>query len=394
MRKAAASAAKLLRSHGALEVAFCQRGFPGPQCYRPWPSSCTAWKPDFAGTLASSRGVTTTIRIICEGKFPSNCNPVIIRQSRRECGASTPWQVGPPGPGTLVDTARVFTCCALQPGGHRVLPDMRRLVATTDATTARRHMRPATPPSRVLLPPLVRGLSTPLAPPPQAAPKAAQETTQEDVSARRARLAAAAGREGASQRSTLALYLAALVVAMVGLTYASVPLYRLFCQATGFGGTIQKKQTVEERIASEGKAGAGDAAGTAKTRLQRNMRDITVYFVANVADNMPWKFVPCQRAVTVKPNESTLAFYNATNLSDQDVNGVSTYNVSPMKAGQYFTKIQCFCFEEQRLLAGESVDMPVFFYIDPDFASDPKMDDVHDITLSYTFFRVEPEDDA
>mmetsp|Transcript_1881 Transcript_1881/g.6711 ORF Transcript_1881/g.6711 Transcript_1881/m.6711 type:complete len:150 (+) Transcript_1881:554-1003(+) len=118
-------------------------------------------------------------------------------------------------------------------------------------------------------------------------------------------------------------------------------------------------------------------------------RPVTIQFNADVADGMPWKFKPCQREVVITPGESTLAFYNATSSSKEAITGVSTYNVSPQKAGLYFSKIQCFCFEEQRLQPGESIDMPVFFYLDPDFADDPKMADVEHITLSYTFFRVE-----
>ncbi|XP_011653124.2 cytochrome c oxidase assembly protein COX11, mitochondrial [Cucumis sativus] len=174
-------------------------------------------------------------------------------------------------------------------------------------------------------------------------------------------------------------YLVALVLTMVGCSYAAVPLYRRFCQATGYGGTVQRRESVEEKIARHAKD------GTVTTR------DIVVQFNADVADGMPWKFIPTQREVRVKPGESALAFYTAENRSSTPITGVSTYNVTPMKAAIYFNKIQCFCFEEQRLLPGEQIDMPVFFYIDPEFETDPKMDGINNLILSYTFFKVSEE---
>ncbi|KAK9755877.1 hypothetical protein RND81_01G057100 [Saponaria officinalis] len=175
------------------------------------------------------------------------------------------------------------------------------------------------------------------------------------------------------------IYLTALVFGMVGCSYAAVPLYRRFCQATGYGGTVQRRETVEEKIARHSKD------GTVSTR------EIVVQFNADVADGMQWKFIPTQREVRVKPGESALAFYTAENLSTTPIVGVSTYNVTPMKAAVYFNKIQCFCFEEQRLLPGEQVDMPVFFYIDPEFETDPRMDGINNMILSYTFFKVSEE---
>ncbi|TYG94981.1 hypothetical protein E1A91_A11G220600v1 [Gossypium mustelinum] len=175
------------------------------------------------------------------------------------------------------------------------------------------------------------------------------------------------------------LYLTALVFAMVGSSYAAVPLYRRFCQATGYGGTVQRRESVEEKIARHEKD------GTVATR------EIVVQFNADVADGMPWKFVPTQREVRVKPGESALAFYTAENRSSKPITGVSTYNVTPMKAAVYFNKIQCFCFEEQRLLPGEQIDMPVFFYIDPEFDTDARMDGINNLILSYTFFKVSEE---
>ena len=113
---------------------------------------------------------------------------------------------------------------------------------------------------------------------------------------------------------------------------------------------------------------------------------IRITFNGSVSDVLPWKFTPQQREVRVLPGETALAFYTATNKSDDDIIGVATYSVTPGQVGQYFSKIQCFCFEEQRLNAGETVDMPVFFYIDPDFANDPNMKGIEQVTLSYTFF--------
>ncbi|CAI9752739.1 unnamed protein product [Fraxinus pennsylvanica] len=171
------------------------------------------------------------------------------------------------------------------------------------------------------------------------------------------------------------LCLTGLVFAMVGCSYAAVPLYRRFCQATGYGGTVQRRESVEEKIVRHAKEGT------------LTSREIILQFNADVADGMPWKFVPTQREVRVKPGESALAFYTAENRSSTPITGVSTYNVTPMKAAVYFDKIQCFCFEEQRLLPGEQIDMPVFFYIDPEFETDPRMDGINNLILSYTFFK-------
>jgi cytochrome c oxidase assembly protein subunit 11 len=168
-----------------------------------------------------------------------------------------------------------------------------------------------------------------------------------------------------------ALYIASFAIGFVGLSYAAVPLYQAFCQATGYGGTIQKA-TVEKF----------------KTmKPVENARPITIHFNADTSDTMPWEFQPEQNKVKIVPGETALAFYKAFNPAAQPVTGVSTYNVTPMKAGVYFNKIQCFCFEEQRLRPREEIDMPIFFYVDPEFADDPSMADVREITLSYTFFR-------
>jgi cytochrome c oxidase assembly protein subunit 11 len=164
----------------------------------------------------------------------------------------------------------------------------------------------------------------------------------------------------------LAVLLAGVVAAFVGLAYASVPLYRMFCQVTGYGGTTQVAEA------------APAAVGT---------RKVTVRFNADVNRDLPWGFQPVQREMTVAVGEQSLAFFQATNRSSRPITGTATFNVTPMKAGAYFDKIQCFCFSEQTLAAGQTVDMPVSFFVDPSIAQDPDMDDVSTITLSYTFFR-------
>ena len=177
---------------------------------------------------------------------------------------------------------------------------------------------------------------------------------------------------GARQRSLItAAMLFAVVGGMVGLAYASVPLYRLFCQVTGFGGT--------PRIAA-----VGDEAVTAS---ETPGRTLTVRFDSTVNSSLPWRFKPVQRALNVKAGEQKLAFYSAENLSDKDLTGTATFNVTPHKAAQYFVKIDCFCFTEQRLEAGQTVEMPVSFYVDPEILTDENTADVSTITLSYTFFR-------
>jgi len=161
-----------------------------------------------------------------------------------------------------------------------------------------------------------------------------------------------------------------VVVGMVGLAYAAVPLYRLFCQVTGFGGT--------PRIAEAAAAEAGE-------------RIIKVRFNADTAADLPWRFRPAQREVAVKVGETVLAYYRAENPSARAVTGQAAYNVTPLKAGPYFSKIDCFCFTEQRLEPGQSVDMPVSFFVDPSISDDPTLNDVTTITLSYTFFRLDEE---
>lgn len=172
-----------------------------------------------------------------------------------------------------------------------------------------------------------------------------------------------------------AYYIGAAALFVFGLSYASVPLYKVFCSLTGFGGTTQ--------VASEEKA-------RSITPLE-NGKIVKIYFTANVHSAMPWKFKPTQKEVKVVPGETALAFYTVKNTADFPVTGIATYNVYPPKAGLYFNKIQCFCFEEQRLDANEEIDMPVFFFVDPEFADDPAMESVNNITLSYTFFKTGEE---
>ncbi|XP_046399032.1 cytochrome c oxidase assembly protein COX11, mitochondrial [Ischnura elegans] len=174
-----------------------------------------------------------------------------------------------------------------------------------------------------------------------------------------------------SPLSGTAYYFGALGVLTVGFTYAAVPLYRMFCQASSYGGTTA----------------VGHDADKVEKMKKVKEKSIRVVFNADTAASMRWNFKPQQDEIRVSPGETALAFYTARNPTDSAVIGISTYNVIPFEAGQYFNKIQCFCFEEQLLNPHEEVDMPVFFYIDPDFANDPKMEYVDSITLSYTFFE-------
>jgi cytochrome c oxidase assembly protein subunit 11 len=173
----------------------------------------------------------------------------------------------------------------------------------------------------------------------------------------------------ARRNAAFAVLLFGTAAGMAGLAFASVPLYRLFCQVTGFGGTT--------RVAT---AAPGAVAG----------RTIMVRFDANVSRDLPWRFEPATTAVRVAIGENTLAFYRVRNLSDKLVTGSATFNVTPHKAGPYFAKVECFCFTEQTLAPGETADMPVTFFIDPEILRQADAEDVNEITLSYTFFRAIP----
>lgn len=159
-----------------------------------------------------------------------------------------------------------------------------------------------------------------------------------------------------------------VVVGMVGMSYAAVPLYDLFCRVTGFGGTTQ--------IASERSNTVSD-------------RPIKVRFDA-MTTNIDWAFQPIQRQIELKVGENALAFYRATNRTTASLTGTATFNVTPLKVGAYFSKVECFCFTEQTLGPGETIEMPVAFYVDPAIDEDPNLKDVKTITLSYTFYPTEP----
>lgn len=167
-----------------------------------------------------------------------------------------------------------------------------------------------------------------------------------------------------------ALSLGIVVVAMGGLAFASEPLYRIFCSVTGYGGTTQ---VAEAPVKTEGEPTSDQV--------------ITVQMDASVNSELSWKFKPLQRDVKLKPGEEVLAFYEATNNSDKPIVGTATFNVTPYKAGIYFNKIQCFCFTEQVLRPGETAQLPVTFFVDPEMLKDESTSDVRTITLSYTFFK-------
>jgi cytochrome c oxidase assembly protein subunit 11 len=165
--------------------------------------------------------------------------------------------------------------------------------------------------------------------------------------------------------TSLVLSLTALVAGMVLLAYASVPLYRMFCEATGFGGATKRVDAASTRVID---------------------RAVTVRFNADIAAGLPWEFAPEEKQIKLKVGENRLTAYRVKNNSDQSITGHATYNVVPEIAGAYFAKIECFCFQDQTLKAGEAVDMPISFYIDPAISDDPNLRDVKTITLSYTFF--------
>lgn len=170
-----------------------------------------------------------------------------------------------------------------------------------------------------------------------------------------------------------ALVLVTVFAAMIGLTAASVPLYRLFCQVTGFGGTTQRADALPVEAGTE---------------------TVTIRFNADSMRQLGWSFQPVERQVVVHVGEPMLAFYRAHNLTARETIGTATFNVTPLDAGQYFVKVECFCFTEQRLAADETVDMPVQFYVDPKIVDDPDFRNFRTITLSYTFFPAETDEDA
>jgi cytochrome c oxidase assembly protein subunit 11 len=161
------------------------------------------------------------------------------------------------------------------------------------------------------------------------------------------------------------------VIGMLGLAYASVPLYSMFCQVTGFGGTTQRADVAPESATD---------------------KFITIRFDANTAGSLGWNFHPVQTVLKVKIGEQNLAHYSATNTADRVLTGTAVFNVTPAEAGAYFNKIECFCFTEQTLKPGETADLPVDFFVDPAILDDPDSKSISEITLSYTFFPVDKPD--
>lgn len=178
----------------------------------------------------------------------------------------------------------------------------------------------------------------------------------------------ASAKTGQRRNARVATSAALFACAMLGMAYAAVPLYQMFCQVTGFAGTTQR--------AEKAPGAAGD-------------RTVIVRFDANTSSELAWRFKPVQTKLDVRYGANTLAFYRATNTSDKPVTGTATFNVAPDAAGAYFNKIECFCFTEQTLQPGESVEMPVSFFVDPEMLKDRSARSITQITLSYTFYPVD-----
>lgn len=171
-----------------------------------------------------------------------------------------------------------------------------------------------------------------------------------------------------AKNKRMGLIVLCIVLAMGGLAFASVPLYNLFCRVTGFDGTTQVSDSLPDQILD---------------------RRVTIKFNADIHKDLHWSFKPEQREITVQLGQRGVTAFRAENLMAKPLAGSAVYNVTPFKAGKYFHKIQCFCFDEQILDPRERVSMPVLFYVDPSMADDPNMDDVKVITLSYNFFKTE-----
>jgi cytochrome c oxidase assembly protein subunit 11 len=174
-----------------------------------------------------------------------------------------------------------------------------------------------------------------------------------------------------AKNKRVAIITTCIVVGMIALSYASVPLYNLFCRVTGFGGTTQVTDKTSDIVLD---------------------RIVTVNFDTTVNPQLPWSFASEVRRVQINVGQDMLVNFKARNTSSVPVAGTAIYNVTPNKVGKYFNKIQCFCFDEQTLQPGQNINMPVLFYIDPAMNDDPYMDDVTSITLSYTFFKAESEE--
>lgn len=175
---------------------------------------------------------------------------------------------------------------------------------------------------------------------------------------------------GRDKNARLAWTMVAIVGGMLGLAYAAVPLYQAFCKATGFAGTPLVAKEGERPVIA---------------------RTVEVRFDSNTDANLPWRFQPVERSVKIHLGEEKLVFFRATNLSQRPIVGTATYNVTPEWTAGWFNKIQCFCFTEQLLQPGQSVDMPVLFFVDADMNKDRRYDDVRTITLSYTFYEAKTE---
>lgn len=167
---------------------------------------------------------------------------------------------------------------------------------------------------------------------------------------------------------TVAIACVSFFVCMVGAAYASVPLYRLFCQVTGYGGTTQRVDQYSDTILD---------------------KTIKVRFDANTSNGLPWDFKPVEREVSLRIGETMMVKYEAKNLFDEPTYGRASFNVAPGRAGAYFNKVECFCFTDTTLQPGEDMEMPVVFFVDPEIVNDPDLKDVKTITLSYTFFPIE-----
>ena len=170
-----------------------------------------------------------------------------------------------------------------------------------------------------------------------------------------------------NRRTRTGLLAGLLAATMVGVSFAAVPLYEIFCDVTGFGGTPLRAASAPGAVAGE----------------------VGVRFDSNIDPRLPWRFEPAQRTIRIQPGARTQVHYRAANLTARPTTGQAMFNVTPAKAGQYFSKIECFCFVEQTLKGGESVDMPVIFFVDPEIRNDPATRDIDEITLSYTFYPVE-----
>lgn len=169
----------------------------------------------------------------------------------------------------------------------------------------------------------------------------------------------------------VALSVLAVVLGMTGLAFASVPLYDIFCRVTGWGGTTQVAETLPDTVTE---------------------RKVTIRFNADTARDLPWKFGPETNKIPVNVGQKGFINFTSRNMAARPTVGTAIYNVTPPKVGKYFNKIQCFCFDNQMLKPGQSMNMPVIFFLDPEFAKDENMDDVQTVTLSYTFFKSDSSD--